>query len=136
MRKTRLGAAIVIAASMFLPLATCTQNGQTTKFVPVRDGGELWSVLLVYALPLLLALIDSFARPQWLRLTALALEPLSIAGSAYVIYFVALLRTPTIWYWVACTAVVIFFITAIVGLVQETRAMRRRSRELRAVLTQ
>jgi hypothetical protein len=133
-RKTRLFAGVFVAASMFLPLATCTQNGRIVTFVPFRDA-ELLGVLLVYALPLLLVIAEFFARPHWPRVTVLALESIACAHSAYIIYMQVLLRTPTWIFYVLAVAVLVYFVTAIVALIHTIRA-RRRSLLLRPVLEQ
>lgn len=132
-RKTRLFAGAFIAASMFLPIATCTQNGKTVTFVPFRDL-ELLGVLIVYALPLALVIAEFFAQPHWPKITVLALESIGGGYSAYIIYAQVLLRTPTWIFYVLAAALIVYILTAIGAFIHAMRA--RRSLQLSPVLEQ
>ncbi len=126
--KTRLFAAVVIAASIFLPMSKCTQNGKTTTYVPFRDS-EVLPMIVLYGLPLLLAIVDLLAKPAWLRLVSRGLEPVSAGFSAYVIWLQAMLQTPVWGFYVVNAGLLVFFVTSIAGFIHEVQRRRAARRQ-------
>jgi uncharacterized membrane protein len=81
-------------------------------------------LLLTYALPLLIAAVELFVKAKHVRIVALVLEPLSAIGSAYLIHMSTLFMNPTWGYFVAMSALAVFFISAMAALIGAWRKRR------------
>ncbi len=130
-------AAAALVACLFLPMSTCTHDGQTNVRVPIRDIEPMYEVLLLYCWPVVLLVAEAFLpRLATSRIVLIALQPILAAATFVQIGLYMLFETPAIGAHVAEAALAVLFVAALIDGILRVRTRMRRARELQFSIPQ